>query len=271
VPRFLFWNVGGQGDVAVLRNLARANDIDLLVLAECGLNPAAIVLALNQDLPHYRFAETLLCDKLHFFTRFDASFFRPILHESARVSIRGLRLPGRQKIIVAAAHMPSKLHFSERDQTFEFVNLADEIIEAEKKEGHSRTIFLGDLNANPFEDGVVSARGLNAVMNRNVAMRGSRTVQGHSYPFFYNPMWAHFGDRVDEPGGTFYYEKAQHLTYFWNIFDQVLIRPELAAGFRHEHLRILTNVGQTPLVESNGRPDKALLSDHLPVILEVEF
>ena len=50
---------------------------------------------------------------------------------------------------------------------------------------------------NPFEHGVVAANGLNAVMARKVAARDTRTVLAHEYPFFYNPMWGHFGDAID--------------------------------------------------------------------------
>ena len=35
-----------------------------------------------------------------------------------------------------------------------------------------------------------------------------------------------------EIGGTFYYENAEPVCYFWNMYDQVLLRPELLEGFR---------------------------------------
>ena len=101
-------------------------------------------------------------------------------------------------------------------------------------------------------------------------MRGARTVQGERYPFFYNPMWGHFGDRAGGPPGTLH-EKAEHTVFFWNIFDQVLLRPELAVNFRHEDLTILSTVGNRPLVTPIGKPDANHASDHLPVLLRLEF
>jgi hypothetical protein len=131
---------------------------------------------------------------------------------------------------------------------------------------------MGDLNVNPFEDGMVLASAFHAVMTKDTAMRGSRTVQGQKYPYFYNPMWSHFGDqRSGSPSGTFYYEKAEHLVYFWNIFDQVLLRPELADAFEHENLRIISRVGNTSLLGENGRPNLKIGSDHLPIVLDLEF
>ena len=92
---------------------------------------------------------------------------------------------------------------------------------------------------NPFEDGMVSANGLHAVMSQGIAQRGSRTVQGKAYPFFYNPMWSYLGDASAGPPGTFYYENAQHKTFFWNMFDQILLRPDLLEFFAAENLQIV--------------------------------
>jgi len=94
-------------------------------------------------------------------------------------------------------------------------------------------------------------------------------VQTRPYKFFYNPMWSHFGDRA-AAAGTYYYESAEPLCYFWNIFDQVLLRPELLGGFTHERLRIVTEIAGVSLL-TDGRPDRTLASDHLPVLLQLEF
>jgi hypothetical protein len=130
---------------------------------------------------------------------------------------------------------------------------------------------MGDLNVNPFEAGMVGTGGLHAVMSREVASRGSRTVQAREYDFFYNPMWAHFGDRQNGPPGTYYYDKAEHVTYFWNIFDQILVRPALLEGLGSESVRILTSVKGLSLLGPGGRPDRAVASDHLPVLLDLDF
>jgi hypothetical protein len=110
--------------------------------------------------------------------------------------------------------LPSRLHFSDESMIFECANLAKMIEDQEEAWGHWRTILLGDLNVNPFEIGVVGTGGLHAVMSRDVASRGSRTVQSREYDFFYNPMWAHFGDRQGGVPGTYYYDKAEHVATF---------------------------------------------------------
>ncbi len=100
--------------------------------------------------------------------------------------------------------------------------------------------------------------------------RQSRRLQKEKYRFFYNPMWNHLGDRGDI-SGTFYFDSSEPLCYFWNLFDQVLLRPDLLEGFAPEQVRVLTKVRGVSLLEADGRPDKAMASDHLPVLLELNF
>ncbi len=102
-----------------------------------------------------------------------------------------------------------------------------------------------------------------------MARRGERTVQREKYPFFYNPMWNFLGDRADA-GGTFYFEHAEPVCYFWNMYDQVLLRPALLEGFTPEQVKIVTQVRGVPLVEG-GRVDKTMASDHLPVVVELKM
>src|ERR1035437_8682412 len=222
MPKFLFWNLNRRDLHGFVRNLARQENADVVILAECPTPPARLLEELNADSPDYQYAPGN-CGHLLFFTRFDSRFLTP-LFESHRISIRRLVLPGCQSILVAAAHLPAKITFPEPSQMIETVHLAQSIDEVEISEGHQRTIVLGDLNMNPFEAGMVIAGGLHAVMSRRVAARQTRTVQRQKYKFFYNPMWNHLGDN-GEAGGTFYYEAGEHLCYYWNVFDQFCCGP----------------------------------------------
>src|SRR5262249_32918619 len=148
-------------------------------------------------------------------------------------------------------------YWSAEGQAFECAELSRRIAVEEDRIGHRRTVLVGDFNMNPFESGLVAAGGLNSVMSRRIAARLVRTVQGREYRFFYNPMWAHFGDARSDTAGSYFYDSAEHVNYFWNVFDQVLLRPELAERFDGNQLRVLTSVGATSLVRADGRPDDA--------------
>lgn len=268
MPKFLFWNLNGNDLSGLLCDMARQELIDVFILAESGSQPWQLIQALNAERSDYQLVWSN-CDHLILLTRFDSRCMTA-LSESPHVSIQRLELPARRSLLIAAAHLPSKMHFSDESQVFESVQLARMIEEVEASEGHLRTMLLGDLNMNPFEAGMVGARGgLHAVMSRRIAARDTRTVQNEKYRFFYNPMWNHLGDRTDV-GGTFYYESSEAVCYFWNMYDQVLLRPDLLAGFVPEQVRILTEVGGVSLLEG-GRPDKTVASDHLPVVVELGF
>jgi len=118
---------------------------------------------------------------------------------------------------------------------------------------------------------MVSAEGLHSVMTRQIAKRGVRRVQGRDYRLFYNPMWNHFGDARGLTAGSYFYDSAEHVNYFWHLFDQVLIRPELAERFDPSHLKIVTSFAGRALARTDGRPDAAVGSDHLPVVFELNF
>lgn len=268
--RFLFWNINRKPLADTVADLADADRIDIVILVECDTDPAALLRGLNRSPQSGFHFSAGLSKAVRIFTRFSRDFLRPTF-ESDRVSIRRLALPARSDLLLAVAHLPSKLHWSEDSQAFECTELARQIIGEEDRAGHRRTVLVGDLNMNPFEAGVVSANGLHSVTSRRVAERRIRTVQGREYRFSYNPMWAHFSDVNSDTAGSYYYDSAEHVNYFWNMFDQVLIRPELAERFDSNQLRIVTTVGTRSLVRSDGRPDGTQFSDHLPIVFELDF
>jgi hypothetical protein len=169
------------------------------------------------------------------------------------------------------SHFPSKLYWDDDSQAAESVVLAEEVERAEAQVGHQQTVLVGDLNMNPFESGLVSAKGLHAVMSRDVAAKGYRMVQNKSYQFFYNPMWSFFGDASIGPPGTYYYSDSSHKIFFWNMFDQVLVRPSLLNFFSNEEVRILESDGVNSLLSSTGLPNADAASDHLPIMFAINL
>lgn len=267
---FLFWNVNKKPLVASITNLARRHKIDVLMLAECSIAPDVLLRTLNQtEEARYHYAPSL-CKKVQFYTGFDNKFVRPIF-ETDRLTIRRLSIPERMEVLLAATHFHSKLRWRDDSQAFECLELANSIRIAEKQIGHARTVLVGDLNMNPFESGVVSSNGLNAVMSRQIAGRKTRVVQSKEWPFFYNPMWSLLGDASPGPPGTYYYNSAEHKSYFWNMFDQVLIRPDLLDCFSNKDLMIVESDGETSLLSKETLPDVNIASDHLPIVFKLKL
>jgi hypothetical protein len=265
--RFLFWNLNGKALQGRVAKLVRAHETDVLVLAECSVPENLILDALNVE-THSPFRKsTSLLRTLAVFTRRGPCSAVTLLDDEAmRMTFQQLRLPSGIDLLLVATHFPSKLHWSDDSQNQECTRLGQIIRRQEERLGHFRTLLIGDLNMNPFQAGVVSCQGLHATMARQVAGRVSRRVRAEEYMFFYNPMWGHFGDALDGPPGTYYDSRSEAVAYFWNIFDQVLIRPSLLDVFVPESLRILDSDGDETFLTDYGVPRQSTGSDHLPII-----
>lgn len=265
--RFLFWNLNRRPLTRAVCDIVHEHTIDVVILAECDLSTSNLLGALNSNSSEFHVPTApVSCFKI--FTRFRGDFMRP-RHDSPRLAIRRLVLPAREEITLVVLHLPSKLYFDPDSQMCEAIVAVDKIREEETEAGHDRTVVVGDFNMNPFDKGLVVAPGFHAVMARSIAARGSRQIQGREYPFFYNPMWNLIGDR-HPAAGTYYYERADHMTLFWNTFDQVLVRPALVRGLPVDSVRVLTTVKGDPLLRK-GVPDKKNFSDHLPLVFDLEF
>jgi len=266
---FLFWNIYKKPLAENIARMALHYDVDVIMLVESNINPADLLILLNQSLATnligYEYAPQYDCTKVQIFTKFSSQFIPPY-DDYDRLTVRHLKLPAREDFLLAITHFPSKNDFTESDQLSESIELSNYIKDAENRIGHQKTILVGDLNMNPFEEGLVNANALHSVMKRNIAEKKNRIVQNKSYPFFYNPMWRFFGQDV---AGTYYYRKAAHKVYFWNIFNQVLVRPDLLKYFDENELKILDFDGQKSLLSKTGIPDKNNASDHLPIYFEL--
>lgn len=267
---FLFWNLNQKSLKGSVAKLAEKYEVDIIILAECSITPQSMVDALHRRTGRRFSSPFSTCEKIVIYTGFPENFLGAHW-ESKRSTIRRLALPGLDEILIVANHFPSKRNWERASQVLECAVLAEEIRLAEREAGHSRTVLVGDLNMNPFEDGVVSASGLHGVMTRQIAAKQKRIVQGKEYPFFYNPMWGRLGDETEGPAGTHYYHKAEHMIYFWNTFDQVLLRPSLLPFFRNEEMKVLTDDGETRLLLDSGLPNRSLGSDHLPILFRLHL
>jgi len=270
MTNFLFWNIGRQHITKIVVSLAHQYDVDVLILAESNLSVYSLEAALNENQKTLYFPDTGYSDQLQIYTRFIGSFFKP-LRDSRGIAIRHLIPPVGKDIIITSVHLSSKLYHRECDQTYSCVRLIKDIEEEEKKVGHTRTIILGDLNMNPFESGIVSADGLHAISDSRIVKKGHRNVRGKQRRYFYNPMWNFFGDMRFDPPGTYFYDSGDYVNYYWHMFDQILIRPDLLDFFQTDSLKIITEINGISLLLDSGRPDKRKSSDHLPILFSLNL
>jgi exonuclease III len=266
---FLFWNLGQRPLQEGVARIVSEHSIDVVMLAECESSQGSILSSLNQKNQNAFSIPFSQSERITILTRFPPSTLKPVFDDPGRrLTVRRLIVQQRTDILVAVVHFHSRRNWSDEDQMIESTMLAADLKKQEDDFGHRRTVLVGDLNMNPFDKGVVAAGGLHAVMTRSTARRGTRTVAARTYPFFYNPMWGFFGDRTEGPPGTHYFV-GKHVSYFWNIYDQVLLRPELMDSL--VELKILDSDGCLSLLSADGFPNKTTGSDHLPVLFRLDL
>jgi hypothetical protein len=263
----MFWNVNRNNCDAYIASLVQEYDVSVVVLAENSSREEETLVHLKSHADSHFHAPPATTKRIQFFIRHGTlDLSEKYGEEGGRLTIRKLHWEG-QYFLLAAVHLRSKLHFSNESQSFETIEFHRKIREYEDSEGHQRSIVVGDFNMNPFEPGMIAAAGLNSAMTIQTAQSGQRIVQGKAYNYFYNPMWSLFGDRNHGPSGTYYYRSSDHISYDWNMFDQVLLRPEVAGYL--QHLEIVTKTDLISLADANGIPSSGVASDHFPIIFSL--
>lgn len=270
-----FWNIAGQTNPTVkdlIYEWTTIHDLDIIVLIECKISVFDLLNSLNRGKKSNYFSSPSYRNGSYFqvFTKLESKFSKPIAEER-RCEARRIVDPIYGNFSLVMIHFQSKLHWDDNDQNAHSPEIKWFIDDVEKQVGHDRTVVIGDFNMNPFQAGMVQTTGLHATMDRRVAGMGSRIVSGNTYKFFYNPMWSFFGEKgKGDVNGTFFYQSAKPITYFWNIFDQVILRPSLLKAFSDDSLLVLTRIGTRSLLNRQKTVDNQI-SDHLPVIFDLNL
>lgn len=281
---FLSWNIdrktGFETEIAELCNDSGINaDILLLLEAEnvddseierrTGLRRTKVEDGTETNLTP-RFYSKLTTDEFELFE----------VHRTYRLVFARLNVNEQEEIIVGGVHMPSKLDCNEKTQYSDARQIVLDLqaMKGRKGVGHNRFLLFGDFNMNPFEPGMIEPDGFNAVLSLDEALNGNRTEWYKRFDYFYNPMWSFMGDRDRITGkkklpGTYYFRKTRDVTLtFWNVFDKVIVRPEIADLVDYQSLRILQGGGD---IESLVNEDFALrdeaYSDHLPITFKLNI
>jgi hypothetical protein len=286
--KFLFWNIdGGQGTL-LLPTLTRLADsgIDVFMFAEAPSDLTPVTTALNATTSDLYELVTTQSTRVRFFTRlqgvlggatwrdryFDALFDRLTALELQPVGVSG--------IIVIGTHLDSPASgLSEGDRAEWARDVSRDVRIIEGGVGHDRTVLVGDMNMNPYSDGLVQTTALHAVMSRNLTEVVVRHQARDGYPVFYNPMWSCLGDRPRprlrpegerRPPGTHYFDNTSgRANTFWQMYDQVLLRPALMDQLTN--LEILDGDGIETFASVEGKPRRVFFSDHLPVLFELNL
>ncbi len=268
--KIVFWNINGKDLLTELDLLAQEINPDILFIAESQLSISRLLSALNNKKSNYYFNMDPVCEKILMFSKFHDKFVKPIT-SNIRYTVRAIEVPTYPSFNLMSLHFQSKVNWDFADQAAHSATLKSIIGDFEAKTGSSRTMIIGDFNMNPFDFGMVQTTGLHSVMSKEVALKKSRIVDGTEYPFFYNPMWSFYGDYgKGEVNGTLYNTMSKPINYFWNIFDQIIIRPDLIPYIDEDRLEIINEFGDKLKLLNRANIIDNSISDHLPITITIK-
>lgn len=266
----LFWNLNKKDLSSEIAEIAHLKDIDIIILCEYAINDFAILNLLNTGQSIYEISDCIGCDKIKIFTKLNPNNLT-IISETLRWTIRKVENANAHPFLLVAAHLVSKVNWNNSSQLIELTVFRDAINEAQVKYQIKRTIIIGDLNMNPYEEGIISTRGLHGTSDKKIALKQKRTVQGKEYEYFYNPMWNFLGDEsIGNVPGTFLYKSSEHSRIDWNIFDQLLISPSMIPSISNKNIEIITQSTSFSLLKDTGEIDSTNYSDHLPIKFNIQ-
>ncbi len=264
--RILFWNLKGLDLTQALTNICLDKQPDIIVIAE----PWPLISSLVSDLSSLGLGSYIDAsgnsEKIRMYTRLA---YGSIIDraDSNGVSIKKIMPALGEEFLLAAVHLPSKMYYEQVDQLLNATGVVELIRDTENDAKHRRTIVVGDFNMDPFESGMVSAKAFHGVMDRKIAKKQKRKINGISYPYFYNPMWSRLGDHSQGPSGTFKRNGSKYIEYFWRTFDQVLISPAMLDRVSDSSIEIVTSDKATAFFNAKGKWQCP--SDHLPLCVTV--
>ncbi|MDT8715454.1 endonuclease/exonuclease/phosphatase family protein [Clostridium sp. 19966] len=259
---YLFWNTNSKKVNDILIRIINELKCDIVGLAEYEDDITELLKGLSSIGTNLYESPSIGC-RMHVLTKYNPEKVQ-LSNESNYYTIKMIPHDSLINHIVAFVHLPSNLYNHEdADKFYELTDLRIAIEKSESDFNSHNSVIVGDFNINPFEKPMISAGGLHSILDREIAKKIKRQVLGKEYLMFYNPMWNLFGD-IYRPPGTYYYNNSSQINYYWHMFDQVIIRPQLIDNFTN--LNIVSEFNGMNLLKN----DKPTISDHLPIFFTIE-
>lgn len=258
--RCLFWNTNLKELDKEIVDVVVENEINILGLAEYNRDTTELMkmfIAAGYNIFELQSMESRV--KV-FTTTLPGDVER--IKDKRHYTLFRVNIPNVGKVMFGFIHMFSKWMKDENDYFSKLSRMVSEIERKESEVESDYTILAGDFNMNPYEKGMLAAGGLYAFPTKIEAKKKSRTIDDEVYKMFYNPMWRFFGDDIGVPG-TYFTNPTHTYGLHWNIFDQVIYRPELIEHIKE--VEIVKQIRGVGLLKSNK---DILTSDHLPIMFK---
>lgn len=259
--RILFWNLKRNAVEDYIVNCIVENNVDIAVFSEFdGIDFANIknnlgkmycrILTVQEDRKVTMIAKTTI-------------LIKPVQQQN-RYNIYSVETAVK-KYLLAAVHLQDRRNYksAERIETIKY--LVADIEQTEVLLKCSNTVVIGDFNANPYDEELLSKYAFNAVLFKSIIDKNELTNPNSlKKKRFYNPI-LHYISEDTEMYGSFYHEK-EYMTPYWYCLDQVLVRKSLAD--KVERIEYLRKIDKNNLIEDTIPNRK--ISDHLPLLVNLQ-
>ena len=167
--------------------------------------------------------------------------------------------------LLAAVHLEDRRNYQTSDRINTIQHLVADIEQTEELFKCNNTIVIGDFNANPYDDELLSKYAFNAVLFKTIIDKSELTnPKTFKRKRFYNPILHNISEDT-EMYGSFYHEK-ESKTPYWHCLDQVLVRKSLANTVNH--VEYVKKIGTKDLLINTIPNEK--ISDHLPLLVNLQ-
>lgn len=259
--KLLFWNMNKKDNADLALTFMREEEIGVAAFSEFSGTDFSAELLKGSG---YRSISHGGCDKVIVFARESIEVLE--CYEESRFTVLPMKM-GETYFIVAAAHLVDRMSSTDPEPRLVDIRKMMDIVHGyEITASISKTIVMGDLNANPYDREMLLPNAFNAMLFKGILRnKTARTWCGDEYSFLYNPT-IHWLSEESENYGSFYYS-GDCISPIWNCYDQALVSPELMDSINS--YSYLKRIGDRDLI-AKVRPDSKI-SDHLPLVVDIDL
>lgn len=261
ILNILFWNLGKNDNSQYLAQCINERKIDFAILSEYeNLNISYVLHKLNNKYRHIPGMGG--CDKITMLALNDIDVH--IQREQTRYAMYSVEKDGIDLIIVGT-HLQDRRNSDSAQRISTAGRLMNDLENLEKRKQCKKSVIIGDLNANPYDEELLQMNAFHAVLFKDVIKAAeTRTIGGIRYRRLYNPI-LHFLSEDTKNYGS-YYNTQESSTPTWHCLDQILVSKALADTIKS--LEYLRSIGNSSLI-AQQKP-KREISDHLPLFIQIE-
>lgn len=255
----LFWNLNKKAIEDYIADCIIENDIDIAVFSEFRGTDFDKIL---RDLGSMYERILSVQDERKVTLLAKTTFSVEVKQQQNRYSIYSIRT-ALKDYILAAIHLEDRRNYVPMQRIETIKSLVADIEETEDALKCTNTLVIGDFNAGPYDEELLSQYAFNATLFKKV-LEKKMVSKSKRKKMFYNPI-LHYLSEDTEMYGSFYYEQG-HATPFWYCLDQVITRESLAKSINH--VEYLKKINTKELLK-NTTPNKKI-SDHLPLLVNLQ-